>query len=261
MRYSSCLVLATLTLSACSFGGSDKSFSWRGDVPAGAWLRIRNHNGNVRVERASGGQVEVLATTTRRRRVERVRIESVRGDGGITICVVGQRGGRCSADGYRYGRAGWLRSILSFGRSGTQVDFVVRLPDGVRMDASTVNGRLAMGTAGATRARTVNGRVEISSVGGPVRAESVNGSIVAHVGALRGDVDLETVNGSVTVHLLGAPDARLDLETVNGSITSDFPFATSGRVDRRHVRATLGAGGRQIRAETVNGSVRLARGA
>jgi hypothetical protein len=264
MRHSPIVVLATLTLSACGFGGESDNFAWNGDVPAGQWLRIRNTNGGVRVERAEGSQVEVTATRTRAgRRTERVKFAVVPGrDGSTTICVMRRRGGECSADDYRYGRtAGWLLDLVSMRRSA-QVDFVVRLLRGVRMDASTVNGRLAMrGASSDVRAETVNGRVEIASAGGPVRAESVNGNIVAHASALGGDLNLETVNGSVTVHLPGAPDAEVDLETVNGSIRSDFPLTAAGRVDKRHVRARLGSGGRQIKAETVNGSVRLARGA
>jgi hypothetical protein len=259
MRHFPLFLLAALTLPACGIGGSGDDFAWRGTVPAGQWLRIRNTNGSVLVERARGGEVEVTATTRGRGRTERVNFAVVPGRGGTTICALGRRGGACSADDYRYGRTGWLRGLLSMRRTA-HVDIVVRLPDDVRIDASTVNGVLAVRSASSdVRAENVNGRVEIASTRGSVRAETVNGSIVARVGAAGGDVDLETVNGSVAVIVPDALGAELDLETVNGSIRSDLPYNPNGRVDRRHVRATVGGGGRRIRAETVNGSVQLAR--
>jgi hypothetical protein len=260
MRHSSLFLLAVLTLPACSVGGSGDNFAWRGDVPAGQWLRIRNTNGGVRVERASGSQVEVSATVRGRVRGRQVNFAVVRDGDGTTVCAVRRRGGECSADGYSYGRTGWLRGLLNLGRNGARVDFVVRLPEGVRMDASTVNGTLAIrGTSSDVRAETVNGRLELAATRGSMRAETVNGSIVARVGTASGDVHLETVNGSVAVIVPEAMGAQLDLETVNGKISSDLPLTTGGRVDRRHVRATLGGGGPRIRAETVNGSVQIAR--
>jgi hypothetical protein len=133
--------------------------------PAGQWVRIRNTNGGVRVERSEGSQVEVTGTRTRRgRRTERVKFAMVPGrDGSTTICVMRHRGGECSADEYEYGRTGgWLLDLVSMRRSA-QVDFVVRLPRGVRMDASTVNGRLAVrGTSSAIKVETVNGSVRLA---------------------------------------------------------------------------------------------------
>lgn len=44
---------------------------------------------------------------------------------------------------------------------------------------------------------------------------------------------------------------------MNGSLHTDFPLTVSGRFDARHLHATLGAGGREIRLRTVNGSIDL----
>jgi hypothetical protein len=51
------------------------------------------------------------------------------------------------------------------------------------------------------------------------------------------------------------------MRTVNGSLNADFPITLSGRVNPRHLRATIGRGGRRIRFETINGSVTLRKGA
>ena len=52
-------------------------------------------------------------------------------------------------------------------------------------------------------------------------------------------------------------DADIELSTVNGRFQTDWPVTITGRIDPRHLRATLGKGGRRIRLSTVNGNVEL----
>ena len=87
----------------------------------------------------------------------------------------------------------------------------------------------------------------------------MNGSVHATMGRLDGDQDLNfsTVNGSVVAEFVGDIDADIDLSTVNGRFQTDWPVTITGRIDPRHLRATLGKGGRRIRLSTVNGNVEL----
>jgi DUF4097 and DUF4098 domain-containing protein YvlB len=108
----------------------------------------------------------------------------------------------------------------------------------------------------------VNGRVEAASLGGPVTASTVNGNVDVRMATL-GDKDLDftTVNGSLTVELPAQLDAEIELSTVNGRINADYPLTLSGRINPRHIRATIGKGGRRIKFTTVNGSVTLKKAA
>ncbi len=47
---------------------------------------------------------------------------------------------------------------------------------------------------------------------------------------------------------------------MNGSIESDFPVTVRGRFSPRHLRGTIGDGGRTLNIKTVNGSVEVRRG-
>jgi DUF4097 and DUF4098 domain-containing protein YvlB len=107
----------------------------------------------------------------------------------------------------------------------------------------------------------VNGEIEAVSAGGPVVASTVNGSINARMGTLGGSESLRyaTVNGSITVEVPTALDADLEMRTVNGRLSSDYPMTVEGRIDPRHLRATIGRGGRRLEFTTVNGSVRLVK--
>jgi DUF4097 and DUF4098 domain-containing protein YvlB len=99
---------------------------------------------------------------------------------------------------------------------------------------------------------------------GQVRANTVNGSIHASLGRTdwTGELRVATVNGSVTVELPPEAGTDVTLGTVNGRIDSDFGLA--GRsVEPRKPRkraGTIGAGGRQLKVDTVNGSGAAERG-
>jgi DUF4097 and DUF4098 domain-containing protein YvlB len=101
-----------------------------------------------------------------------------------------------------------------------------------------------LGAPGAARAQTVNGSIDAT----------IAGAAAAH------DHAFQTVNGNVTVTVRGELNAQLSATTVTGSIESDYPVTISGRFGPRSATGTIGAGGRRLNLQTVNGSIRLRRG-
>lgn len=257
------LVMALLALGANTVVAQERSskrdFSWEGSITSGHWLYVRNLNGAIRVERGSGTQTTVTAEKRwRRGDPDDVRIETRKvgpGDEDVLICAIWGETTTCDESGYhrQERRREWND------RNDVSVEFVVRVADGVNLDVNTVNGGLNIdGATSVVEAHTVNGSIVARSSGGPVVASTVNGSIEAHMANL-GDKDLEfeTVNGSIEVYVPDGLDADLDLRTVNGRVSSDFPLTVSGRINSRHIRATIGKGGRRLEFRTVNGGVRL----
>ena len=238
---------------------SDRDFSWDGRVTNGHWLYVRNLNGSIRVEKATGDRAEVTAVKRYRRgNPEDVRIETKRlggDDGDVIICAFWTDNASCDEDGYR------SRGDSHGGHrdNDTSVEFTVKLPAGVRLGVSTVNGGVTVsGATSEVNASTVNGRVSATSSGGPVNASTVNGDIDVRMRELgTGDLEFSTVNGSIEIEVPANLDADLDMRTVNGSLSADFPITVTGRVNPRRMRATIGKGGRRLRLETVNGSVEL----
>ena len=235
-----------------------RDFAWDGRIPAGRWLYVRNLNGGIRVEKASGDRAEVTAVKRYRRgdpdevRIEMRKIGPREED--VIICAFWTDNATCDEDGYRSRSDGGRAR-----RNDVSVDFTIRVPEGVKLAVSTVNGGLRVdGATSEVEASTVNGGIEATSSGGPVRANTVNGDIEVRMGTL-GEENLEysTVNGSVTIDVPAGLNAELDMRTVNGSVSADFPLTLTGRINPRHIRATIGSGGRRIRLETVNGSLRL----
>jgi hypothetical protein len=259
------LALTMITVAANPGAAQQRStgrdFSWEGRLSSGHWLYVRNLNGAIRVERASGDRAEVTAVKHwRRGDPEDVRIEARRlggDDGDVIICAFWTENASCDEDGYRShgdGRRGR--------NNDTSVEFTVRLPAGVRLAVSTVNGEVRVdGATSEVRASTVNGGVTAMSSGGPVSASTVNGDVEVRMRELgTGDLEYSTVNGSIDITVPPNLDADVDMRTVNGSLSADFPIMIQGRVNPRRIRATIGKGGRRIRLETVNGSVELRKG-
>ena len=242
---------------------SNTDFSWEGRIPSGRWLYVRNLNGSIKVEKATGDKAEVTAVKRwRRGNPEEVRIEVQKlgsGDNDVIICAFWTENASCDEDGYRSrGNDNWR------GRrdNDVSVEFTVKLPAGVRIGVSSVNGGVRVdGATAEVEAETVNGGVEAMSTGGPVRASTVNGDVDVRMRELgTGDLEYSTVNGSITIVVPDNLDADLDMRTVNGSLSADFPITLSGRVNPRHLRATIGKGGRRIKFATVNGSIELRKG-
>jgi hypothetical protein len=240
----------------------DGVFTWNGVVEKGALTYVKNVNGVVRVERSSSNKVEISASKSwRRGNPDEVRIEARRVGGGgadLLVCALWSENSSCDERGMRTQVNGrWTE------RNDVSVEFVVRVPDGVRVDVNTVNGAVDIrGVSGDVSARTVNGNVDAASTGGPVTARTVNGDVRVRMSKLGSaeELNYETVNGSVTVELPQSLGASVDLSTVNGRVSSDFPMTVSGTVSPRRIRATIGDGKLQLRVRTVNGSVELRKG-
>jgi hypothetical protein len=235
---------------------SERTWTLNEQVPAGKWLRVRNVSGEVRVRASTSDRVEIVATKSWRRGDPKlVRIESRKSpDGSLLVCAFWTENATCSENGYRSNSEGRNRD------NDVAVDFEVRLPKGVNIGAWSVNGEVSVdGATGEVEAGSVNGTVDATSTGGPVQASSVNGSVHARMGRLTGneDLDFSTVNGSVIAEFGEDIDANIELSTVNGRFQTDWPVTITGRVDPRHLRATLGKGGRRVRLSTVNGNVEL----
>ena len=252
------LLLSTPAVLAAQGRQTERAFTLNEKIPTGQWLRVRNVIGEVRVRPGTSDRVEVVGTKSwRRGDPSMVRIESRKSsDGSILVCAFWNENATCDESGYRSRGEGRDRNR----NNDVNVDFEVRLPRGVNIGAWSVNGEVSVeGATGEVEAGSVNGSVDATSSGGPVQASSVNGTVHARMGRVGGNDDLEfsSVNGNVIAEFGEDIDAQIELSTVNGRFQTDWPVTITGRVDPRHLRATIGKGGRRIRLSTVNGNVEL----
>ena len=112
------------------------TFHWAGRLAPAQSVYIRNTNGALTIEGIPGESLQVTAVKGwRRSDPSQVHVVAIPSEGGVTLCAVWEAGqGRCGPNGEYHQR--------SLGRSDVSVEFRVRLPRGVKVDASTVNGEI-----------------------------------------------------------------------------------------------------------------------
>jgi DUF4097 and DUF4098 domain-containing protein YvlB len=252
------MLLTTLAIAAALQGATQgQDFRWSGRLADGQTIEILGVNGEIRADAASGSTAEVTATKSGRGDPERVQIKVEESSSGVTICAIypNQEGTSCHSRETRKNRRN------NDNNNNVEVDFVVRVPAGVRFVGRTVNGSVeATGLTADANVSTVNGDASVSTRGW-AEATTVNGDVDATVGRAdwSGSAEFQTVNGTVTVTLPGSVNAEVQARTVNGDIETDFPLTVTGRFGPRRLNGTIGSGGRTLSLETVNGQIRIRR--
>jgi len=164
-------------------------------------------------------------------------------------------------------------------RNDTSVEFLVRLPSGLKLDAKTVSGdvhgkglrgeldigtvsgdvRLADLDAGNLDAASVSGEIELDRVRAhDVSAETVSGN-VTYVGDIdsQGSYNFKTLSGDVVVTVPRQPNAQLSAVTFSGEFRSDFPTQTDPKRRRHRYNATWGNGSARIDLESFSGDIAI----
>jgi hypothetical protein len=156
-----------VTLAVTNAGAQQRSsddFRWDGAISSGRRLYVRNLNGSVRVERATGARAEVTAVKRwRRGNPADVTVEVTRvgtGEGDILVCALWRDITReCTENDYRteYNRRDrWNRNDRD--DDDVSLELIVRVPEGVKLDVTSINGGLDIsGATAEVEAHTTNG--------------------------------------------------------------------------------------------------------
>lgn len=243
---------------------SQEEFRWQGRVQPGQTLEIKGVNGNVRAEGYNGNQVEVVATKRGiKSDPKSVEIRVLEHSNGVTICAVYPSDDPSRPNDCQAGRGGHM----NVNDNDVEVNFIVKVPAGIRFAGRTVNGEVeARDIGGDVQASTVNGSIHVTA-SGIVEASTVNGSINAAMGNANwaSELKFNTVNGSIIIDFPSTLSTDVSAETLNGDFNSDFPMNPQNvQEDRRgrpkRVTGTIGSGGRQLQLKTINGDIKLRRG-
>jgi hypothetical protein len=288
---------AALSLAAATaLQGQD--FELRRELPPGSRFAIRNIIGDVRVDGTSRRTLEVTGRKKAGRHgdPDDVEIETLEIEGGIAVCVYYPGQWRRDRDDddrpSRRNRRGdrveihddICRRGSNWGgndRNDTSVDFVIRVPEGLKLDLATVSGdvigqrlqgeaidvatvsgavSLTDVTTPALEASSVSGDVDLDQVEAQsVSSETVSGD-VRYDGVIdpKGSYDFRTLSGDVLLTVPREPDARVSAITFSGDLSSDFPVSRdSTRKRRNRFNALWGSGGAQIDLESFSGDIEI----
>lgn len=153
------------------------------------------------------------------------------------------------------------------GLSGHEIEWIVRVPQGVVVALRTRNGGVRLnGLSNEIHAETRNGGVRGEKLdSSSITVATRNGGIELELArALEATdvVDAETVNGGVALTMPAGSKATIDSRCVNGGVHVDGldinrDETTSARDRHRRLTGTLNGGGARVRLGTRNGGVHL----
>ncbi len=236
-------------------------------------VSLDNIWGSIRVEAASGDEVDLSAARTIRaesqEKIEQAKAEvklDITAKGGtIDIYVDGPFRCDCPEGRGRKDRELGYEPVY---------DFVLKVPRAVRVSLKTVTGGdiLVKGVQGGFDVHNVNGKVELVDVAGSGEAGTVNGSVTADfVRAPETDCKFSTINGRVELGFPAGLSADFKLKTFHGEALSDFEVKTlpakvesqpaesrKGKFVYRRDKFTqvrTGQGGPVITCDTLNGDI------
>lgn len=246
------------------------------DISPDGKVVVEDVNGNIKVE--SWGKNQVMLEVTKTVRADdqeeadeyfgRVRVEIDNGSDYLEIHT------HYPDEGWR----GFWHWLFHGGSMNPSVDYVMKVPSTVKLNAGSTNGNLEIhSVTGGVDAQSTNGNVEVDSATGVVEASSTNGRLnLENVG---GEIDGSTTNGSVTATIYSAPELRklsltttngsikvycssnlnadVSAHTTNGSIHTDFPVTIQGDFDRKSFEGKINKGGIPIYLHTTNGSIEI----
>jgi hypothetical protein len=258
------LFAAAVTLAGFSLGsgspgspvaGAQDEYRFSRDLRAGQTLAISNIDGNVTITRGNGRTATVVVTKkVRRGNGDLVKAILEETGDGIKVCTVYLRTADEDRTRCRGTTSGDHRNL------DVEMTYEVRMPDGVRLDAATVDGDLRVeGADTPGTISTVDGNVTYRGAM-PARLSSVDGDITLDViGAIPDGARVTTVDGNVTITLPATAALDLSASTVDGDITSDFPLTVKGKWGPRTMRGEINGGGPTLRLSTVDGSLTIRR--
>jgi hypothetical protein len=156
-----------------------------------------------------------------------------------------------------------------------KMDFQLQVPRNIALKLKTVN-------SGHINVRDVTGNFSVSNVNGGIEMQNVGGG-AAHARTVNGGVkvvfrenpkensDFGSINGSIDLYFVRGLSADFRFKTFNGGVYTDFPMTSlpvqpasaethDGKFVYRSNRYTggrIGSGGMEIKADSLNGNIRI----
>jgi hypothetical protein len=237
-----CTALFLMAATSVATAQRDTAFSWSRRLPEGSRLAIRNLIGPIDVREGTSDRVEIRAIIRVQPRGNAADVtfdvrEPAAND--IEICTFYRGGTTCGNDN-------------SWDDIRVSVAYIVDLPKGIRLRATTGNGDVIVmqpvaevdvntgngdivvrESIGRATLWTGNGEITVAAAGAPVKASTGSGNVVVVTG--RGPVDAHSGNGDVDVKMSTLPAnpdlTSMTISTGNGRVKVTLPADFNGEVD------------------------------
>ena len=239
-------------------------------------LEIDNIFGSIEVTGGQGDQVQLVVNKTISAE-SKDRMEAAKKE--VTLDITDQPDllklyvngpFRCRCENGNDGCSNW------HGDRGYRVkmDFQLQVPRNIEVNLKTVNsGHVTVqDVTGDFSVHNVNGGIDMKNVAGSGIAKTVNGPVkVSFRENPREKSDFATINGNVELYFARGLSGDFRFKTMNGSVYSDFemtslpaqPVSTERHGNKfvfrsdRFTGGRIGSGGPEIKAENLNGDIRI----
>ena len=239
-------------------------------------LDIDNIFGSIEVTGGQGDQVQLVVNKTISAE-SKDRMEAAKKE--VTLDITDQPDFlklyvngpfRCKCENGSDGCTNW------HGDRGYRVkmDFVLQVPRDIEVKLKTVNsGHVRVqDVTGNFAVHNVNGGIEMQNVAGSGVAKTVNGPVTVRFRENpRANSDFATINGNVELSFIRGLSGDFRFKTMNGAVFSDFemtslpsqPVSAERRGTKfvfrsdRYTGGRVGQGGPEIKAENLNGDIRV----
>jgi DUF4097 and DUF4098 domain-containing protein YvlB len=252
MRKTSWIFAALLALPMTLAAAVEETEEMTFAVNPGARISLENINGDIDITGGAGDEVKVVARKKAKTKEYLAGLQIVSDADADYVRIETRHPKR---------ESGWF----NWGSDGSgSVTYELSVPANVDLDTiETVNGDVRIrAVAGAVKASTVNGGLDLENLTSDANLETVNGRITAAFDTLGAGqrVDAEAVNGRIEILLPADASARVSAETVNGSIDADdFGLEAEKGFVGRDLSGDIGDGGARLSIDTVNGSITISR--
>lgn len=247
-----------------------KTFNLTGDHKI---LEIDNVFGSIEVAGSEGNQVQLVVNKTISAE-SKDRMETAKKE--VTLDITDQ------PDFLKLYVNGPFRCNCNDGCEGNRgdrgyrvkMDFQLQVPRNIEVKLKTVNsGHVhVQDVTGNFSVRNVNGGIEMVNVAGSGIAKTVNGPVkVTFRENPRESSDFATINGNVELYFVRGLSGDFRFKTMNGHVFSDFemtslpaqPVSAEQHGAKfvyhsdRFTGGRIGSGGPEIKAENLNGDIRV----
>ncbi|HEY2389984.1 MAG TPA: hypothetical protein VGK22_02320 [Candidatus Angelobacter sp.] len=248
----------------------NKSFTLTGEHKI---LEVDNVFGSIEVTGSEGNQVQLVVNKTISAE-SKDRMEAAKKE--VTLDITDQ------PDFLKLYVNGPFRCNCNDGCEGNRgdrgyrvkMDFQLQVPRNIEVKLRTVNsGHVhVQDVTGNFSVHNVNGGIEMQNVAGSGTAKTVNGPVkVTFRENPRENSDFATINGNVELYFTRGLAGDFRFKTMNGHVYSDFEMTSLPaqpvsaeqhgtkfvyRSDR-YTGGRIGSGGPEIKAENLNGDIRV----
>jgi DUF4097 and DUF4098 domain-containing protein YvlB len=190
-------------------------------IRAGGQLKLKNFSGHVTITGTNRADMAIHAVRRASRdRLDHIKLNIQETGAGVTI-EANQRD------------SGWTEHDDNV----VETDFDIEVPNDISLDVEVFSSNVVVkDVRGKQRVKTFSGEVELA--GG------------------ENNIDAETFSGDITLTIAQGASASVDFNSFSGEMRTDVPM-TYHSSDRRHMRASIGAGGNSYSLKTFSGDVKI----